>query len=31
MFEIDQEAARYIELNSGSVVIDLELEPSSGG
>lgn len=31
MFEIDQEAAQYIELKSGSIVIDLELQPASGG
>lgn len=31
MFEIDKEAIQYIELKSGSVVINLELQPTAGG
>jgi hypothetical protein len=31
MFILDKDAAQYIELKSGSVVISLELQPSAGG
>lgn len=31
MFDIDKEAIRYIELKSGSIVINLELQPAAGG
>ena len=31
MFTVDKDAAKYIRLKSGSVVISLELQPSAGG
>jgi len=31
MFIVDKDAAQYIKLKSGSVVINLELQPSAGG
>lgn len=31
MFIVDKDAAQFIELKSGSVVINLELQPSAGG
>jgi len=31
MFIIDKDAAEYIALKSGSVIISLELQPSAGG
>ena len=31
MFIVDKDAAQYIKLKSGSVVINLELQPTAGG
>jgi|GEM_PF-1357702 len=31
MFILDMDAAQYIKLKSGSVVINLELQPTAGG
>lgn len=31
MFIVDKNAAEYIKLKSGSVVIELELQPAAGG
>lgn len=31
MFSVDKEAVQYIKLRSGSLVIDLKLNPAAGG
>jgi len=31
MFILDKDAEQYIQLKSGAVVIELELQPSAGG